>query len=112
MSDKRQKISKWQNASVKLTQLRIELENTLNSFDEHERKDERYDQVYESVQLIFKHIDAHYNPTKHHSRTKRMALNWKTWIAAAGIGAIAFIADNFAGFLELLKAISSWFVHK
>lgn len=84
-------ISKWQKASVRLTQIKFDLENLLDKeFDEFDRKDERYEQIFESMEIMFKNICQHHRP-------KRMT-DWvsvKNALIALGVAAIATIASNF-----------------
>jgi hypothetical protein len=86
-------VSKWQKASVQLTQVKIDLENLLDKeFDEHEKKDERYAQLFESVQFIFKNIEEHYTPIKE-SRIPTW-INFKNALITASITVIVTIANN------------------
>ena len=85
--------SKWQDASAKLTQIRVDLDKILgDGFSEEEKQSERYRQLFESVQLMFKHVEEYYG-------TEKPRFGWKPVIITALSAMAAALAEKFGGFI-------------
>jgi hypothetical protein len=86
-------VSKWQKASVKLTQVKIDLENLLEAFDVNERKDERYQELVNTVEFMFNNIKDHYDP----KASKKTLPDWvslKNALIGLGAAIIILVANN------------------
>jgi hypothetical protein len=87
-------VSKWQKASVKLTQAKIDLENLLEEFDEHERKDERYSELFNTVEFMLNNIKEHYKPPAAKVRHLPAWLSIKNALITLIVAIIATVANN------------------
>lgn len=94
-------VSKWQKASVKLTQAKIDLENLLDEFDEHERKDERYTELFQSVEFMLNNVKEHYKP-EHSKRRIPAWLTIKNSLITLIVAIIATVANNLENIVQFL----------
>jgi hypothetical protein len=86
-------VSKWQKASVRLTQVKIDLENLLEAFDVNERRDERYQELVNTVEFMFNNIKDHYDPQE----KKKTLPDWmsvKNALIGLGAAVIILIGNN------------------
>ena len=60
LNDSQIKISKWQKASVDITNLKFKLGNILDGFTQEERESKKYEELLETVNVLFDHILGQY----------------------------------------------------
>ena len=60
LNDSQVKISKWQKASVDITNLKFKLGNILDGFTPEERSSKKYEELLETVNVLFDHILGEY----------------------------------------------------
>lgn len=63
-SDSYSQISKWQKASVDITNLKFKLGNILDGFTPEEKDSKKYEQLLETVEVLFDHIMGSYKEKK------------------------------------------------
>jgi hypothetical protein len=56
---RKDRISKWQQASVDITNLKFKLSSILDGFTHDERESKKYEELLETVQVLFEHVLEH-----------------------------------------------------
>lgn len=103
-------VSKWQRASVRLTQAKIDLENLLESFDEYERKDERYAELFQTVEFMLNNIKEHYKPHVKEKETEEKKehkfvpewVNFKNALITLAVTIIVTFTNNFEAIIQYI----------
>jgi hypothetical protein len=99
MAHDRKQMSKWQRASVKLTNIRVDLDNLLEEFTPEEKKTEQYRQLFDSIQLIFKHTAEYYHPPK---KQILKLINIKTLLITGLASTLLTLSDNLGAIIKYL----------
>jgi hypothetical protein len=100
-------VSKWQKASVQITNLKFDLDKVLEQgFTEEEKKSKKYRQLLETVDVLFDHVFGNHRKQLEENKKRKLEneleaekkkskiFGWRSILIAIGGVAVAKILEN------------------